>query len=209
MRRTRKHGLSYSPEYRAWQTMVHRCTNPKSPAWTNYGGRGITVCEAWLDNPTQFYLDMGKRPSPAHEIDRKDNDGPYSPENCRWVTRPTNDRNRRSNHLIEHLGESLPIAAWAERTGLGHSTITARLKMGWTVERTLETPARAKRPKGRALQDERKPCADCGTPVAVRRTRCITCSNKSRAKGNSVSPPPLYALATANLDSAEALARAA
>ena len=68
-RKLRAHGLSYSPEYRAWQTMVHRCTNPKNPAWQNYGGRGIAVCESWLDDPTQFYRDMGAKPSPAHELD--------------------------------------------------------------------------------------------------------------------------------------------
>lgn len=147
-RRTRKHGLSYSPEYRAWQTMVQRCTNPANAAWANYGGRGITVCDAWLDDPTQFYRDMGPKPSPTHELDRIDNDGGYSPENCRWTVRTINCRNRRSNRHLTHAGETLTIAEWVERTGIPHSTIKERLRMGWSDVKALTTPVRPKAKKG-------------------------------------------------------------
>ena len=181
-RRLRSHGLSYSPEYRAWQTMRLRCINPKNAAWPNYGGRGVTVCEAWLDDPTQFYRDMGPKPSPKHELDRIDNDGPYSPENCRWVTRKINDRNRRNNHLLQHDGATCTVAEWAERTGLTTVLIAHRIKAGWSVARTLTTPARLKAPQGHAKSDQRHPCAGCGKPIALHRSRCITCSNKSRAR---------------------------
>jgi hypothetical protein len=176
-RRTRKHGLSYSPEYRAWQTMVHRCTSPRSPAWADYGGRGITVCDSWLDDPTQFYRDMGPKPSPAHELDRRDNNAGYSPENCRWVLRPENDRNRRSNRHITHAGETLTIAEWSERTGIQHTTITARLGMGWSPERALTAPVRPKAPKGQA-KPTKHPCADCAKPVTGQ--RCHPCENRRR-----------------------------
>ncbi|TAA11251.1 hypothetical protein EA658_16440 [Pseudoxanthomonas winnipegensis] len=180
-RRTRRHGLSYSAEYRAWQTMRYRCTVPTSPAWKDYGGRGITVCEAWLDDPTQFYRDMGPKPSPKHELDRIDNDAGYSPENCRWALRADNCRNRRSSHRIEHAGETLTIAGWAERTGLAESLLHARLKLGWDAERMLTTPARQKAAKGEAAHQQRHPCADCGKPVHLESIRCISCSNKNRA----------------------------
>lgn len=177
---TTTHGLSYSPEYRAWQTARHRCTSQRSHAWADYGGRGITMCEAWLDDPTQFFRDMGQKPSPAHELDRKDNDRGYEPGNCHWVLRPVNDRNRRSNRVIEHAGETLPLIAWAERTGINENVISKRLDAGWTVERTLTTPTRAKAPAGQAKHLQRHPCADCGVPVMG--TRCHACENKRRPK---------------------------
>ena len=68
------HGLSYTPEYRAWQQMIRRCHNPEHPAYANYGGRGIFVCDEWREDVTTFVADMGERPSPAHELDRIDND---------------------------------------------------------------------------------------------------------------------------------------
>lgn len=139
-----RHGLSRTLEYRAWQQMRLRCLDPKHAAYPNYGGRGITVCERWLESPSAFVADMGRKPSPAHELDRRDNDGPYSPENCRWVLRKVNDRNRRSNRLIDFRGERLALAGWAERFSISADTITKRLASGWSVEDALTTPARAK-----------------------------------------------------------------
>lgn len=142
----KKHGLSYSPEYRAWQQMRLRCTDPKHAAWADYGGRGITVCAAWLDSPEQFLVDVGQKPSPAHELDRIDNARGYQPENVRWVLRVENCRNRRSNRLIEHGGETLPLVAWAERTGINRFALQKRLDAGWSAEKALTTPVRPKRP---------------------------------------------------------------
>lgn len=181
-RRLRSHGLSYSPEYRAWQTMRLRCSNPKNAAWPNYGGRGITVCEAWLDDPTRFYRDMGPKPSPKHELDRIDNDGPYSPENCRWVLRKVNDRNRRSNRRLTHDGQTRTLAEWSECTGIATSVISHRLRAGWSISLALTTPPRAKATKGKGKADQRHACLDCGKPVCIWCERCITCSNKSRAR---------------------------
>jgi hypothetical protein len=143
-----KHGLSRTPEYRAWQTMRHRCTNPNSPAWDDYGGRGITICAEWLDDPAAFIAHVGPRPSPKHEIDRIDNDKGYEPGNVRWATRSVNDQNRRSNHLIEFQGETLALVEWSRRTGINPDTIYCRIERGWSVERALTTPARAKAPNG-------------------------------------------------------------
>jgi len=140
-----KHGLSYTPEYRAWQTMRNRCTSPNSPAWEDYGGRGITVCERWLNSPANFIADMGPRP-PGYELDRIDNDGPYSPENCRWTTRRINDRNRRSNVYLEAFGERKTKAEWCEQFGIATDTLSLRIsKQGLSVEEALTRPIKEKR----------------------------------------------------------------
>lgn len=88
------HGLYGTTEYRAWAAMIQRCTNPKHPRWVYYGGRGITVCERWRLSFAAFRADMGPKP-PKHELDRIDNDGNYTPENCRWATLSQSKSNRR------------------------------------------------------------------------------------------------------------------
>lgn len=90
-----------SGEYNAWCHMQARCDNPKNPDFHNYGGRGITVCKKWRDSFQAFYEDMGPRPSPDHSIDRKNNHGNYTKQNCRWATRTEQARNKRTNTVNE------------------------------------------------------------------------------------------------------------
>lgn len=132
-----KHGLRYTPEYSLWLNMKSRCYNPKNNAYKYYGGRGITICDEWRDDFKQFYDDMCPRPSDSHQIDRIDNDKGYSPENCRWVERIDNVRNRKDSkwwyvhgvrydslsHAAEHHGVTVSrIKAWCEgRTDGGYS----------------------------------------------------------------------------------------
>lgn len=88
------HGRRDTPEYRAWDGMKQRCTNPKARGYDRYGGAGITVCDRWMYSFENFYADMGDRPSSEHSLDRIDGSKGYSPNNCRWATRSEQQKNR-------------------------------------------------------------------------------------------------------------------
>jgi hypothetical protein len=152
--RNYRHGYKtagrYAPEYAIWNNLIARCTNPNNSRYARYGGRGIVVCERWAADFVNFLADMGRRPSPAHSIDRIDNDCGYGPDNCRWATRKEQCRNRSSSRFLEFRGEAKTSAEWAEDLGIGQSTLHFRLKQGWSVERALTQPVRAMVTKGGA-----------------------------------------------------------
>jgi hypothetical protein len=141
---SKKHGMSFSREYRSWESMLARCeciTNREYPDW---GGRGIRVCERWHDF-NNFYADMGARPK-GTTLDRIDNNGDYEPSNCRWATAKMQSNNRRSNTLITYNGRTQTLQQWADETGICSGTISQRIrKRGWSIEKALTTPSLIKR----------------------------------------------------------------
>lgn len=132
------------PGYTSWQKMKERCLSKSGIHFRNYGGRGITVCERWasFDN---FIQDMGPRPSQQHSLERKDNDAGYFPENCTWATRTEQANNRRTNHLLEHDGQTHTISEWAKIVGISRRVIRQRIaKLNMPASEALTRPVRFK-----------------------------------------------------------------
>lgn len=134
------HGKTGTPEYRSWAKMCGRCHNPRNDSYVNYGGRGIVVCAAWRHSFVTFLADMGERPTPAHTLERRNNNRSYSPANCRWATRREQNRNHRRNRRLTLDGETRLIVEWAEHTGIPVGTLHGRLKHGWPIRRVLTEP---------------------------------------------------------------------
>ena len=128
-------------EYSSWEAMQNRCYRPQARGFANYGGRGITVCDAWRESFERFALDMGPRPA-GHSLERIDNSGHYNPANCRWATRTEQARNRRNSRVLTHMGETLTLAEWAQRTGMAWHTLYNRVASGWGDTRALTEPVK-------------------------------------------------------------------
>lgn len=132
------HGLHKHPMYRTWAGMKSRCSNPKDAWYRRYGGRGIKVCERWLDF-ANFYADVGDRPK-GHTLDRIDNDGDYTPENVRWATPPQQQETKtQTSRYLTAFGVTRTVDEWADHTGLAKGTIFMRLHRGWSVAKALRT----------------------------------------------------------------------
>ena len=140
-----KHGMERSKEYAAWLKLKDRCYNPNDKAYPVYGGRGIRVCDRWMDpenGSTNFLSDMGLRPSPKHSIDRIDVNGDYCPENCRWATSKQQANNKTNNNRFVAFGKEQTVAEWAEEYGIAYKTLWGRIISGWLGEKALTTPLR-------------------------------------------------------------------
>ena len=141
------HGLTKggkTPEYKTWIGIKDRCHNPKSEAYSDYGGRGIFVSEKWRNDYAEFLKYMGPRPN-GTSIDRIDNDKGYEPGNCRWSTAKEQCNHRRSSRIIHFNGQSLTMMQWAEQLQINVQTIWARLNRGWSIQKTLTIPLTPKR----------------------------------------------------------------
>lgn len=125
-------------EYYTWTGMRQRCRNPKSGAYKYYGARGIEVCARWnsFDN---FMADMGPKPSPDHTIERENVNGNYEPDNCVWLHKDQQAKNRRSTQWVDHEGQKMCLAEALRLTGKDKTTIRHRVKRGLTHQEALET----------------------------------------------------------------------
>ena len=123
---TTTHGGCGTRTYRIWKAMRTRCNNPNFHAFPRYGGRGITVCERW-GSFSAFRADMGEAPV-GMSIERENTNGNYEPGNCRWATPKEQARNMRVNRMVTHEGETLCLAAWAERLGTTSDVLWKRLR---------------------------------------------------------------------------------
>jgi hypothetical protein len=137
--RSTKHGGTRMPEYRIWCHMRGRCMNPRDAKYPIYGARGITVDPSWLHDFSQFLADMGRRPSPSHTLERRNNNGPYSAENCLWATPAQQSRNTRQNVFLTWDGITLCLTDWAHRLGINETTLRQRLRR-WPYDKAFTTP---------------------------------------------------------------------
>jgi len=136
-----------SREFISWSSMRRRCYSETDPGYRNYGARGITVCEQWRNDFSQFYKDMGPRPK-GHSLDRIDNNKGYSPENCRWATGKVQGNNTRTNRPLTYNGKTQTVTQWANQLGMDPPTLFRRLgKYQWSVEKSIETPVKYRTPK--------------------------------------------------------------
>lgn len=131
-----RHGQYKTAAYHHWQSIRSRCNNPSHPNYDRYGGRGIKMCVRW-DLYENFVVDMGERPSSKHSIGRIDNDGSYTPENCRWETSTEQARNKSTTVRLTFDSRTMTLKEWCEELGLPYKTAHWRVRQGWTVEEIL------------------------------------------------------------------------
>lgn len=140
MSKNKVHGMSKTKLFYVWQGMQRRCYNPNVKEFKNYGTRGITVCQEWLDDFMAFYnWAMANGYKKGLSIDRIDVNGNYEPSNCRWTDMKTQQRNRSNNHLLTFKDKTHCISEWSEITGISQTAIKNRLYRGWSVEKALTT----------------------------------------------------------------------
>lgn len=131
--------IGFKSETLAWKAMIKRCYKPKTKHYERYGGRGIKVCDAWVNDCSRFLEDMGKKPSSLHSLDRIDNDKDYIKSNCRWATKIQQARNRSTNIILTAYGKSKTVIEWSIELGLHRNTILYRHKNGKTDIECLKT----------------------------------------------------------------------
>lgn len=154
-KKNKSHGHCCHPLWETWKGMNARCNNPNSGSYPDYGERGITVCDRWLqkhdsieDGFLNFLEDMEASFEKGLEIERVDNDESYCPLNCKWATQKEQISNRRNTRELTFNGETLCVAEWSERIGVNYNALLSRVDvLFWSVEKALTTPTRKMRIK--------------------------------------------------------------
>jgi hypothetical protein len=138
----------HTREYKSWASMHARCKDRRA---RRYGARGISVCARW-ENFSAFLADMGRCPD-GMTLDRIDCHGNYAPDNCRWATMFTQNRNRSSNRNVTYAGVTRCMTDWAHMVGMTRGALVSRLDRGWTIEKALTTPRRKQNPHSSSRSD--------------------------------------------------------
>ena len=144
----RTHGLSGDGLYKRWRGIIDRCTKSNRTGWHNYGGRGVTVCDEWVQDYYAFRdWALANGYADHLQIDRIDNNGDYCPENCRWVTNRENSNNRRDTLYVSAFGETKIVSDWTNdpRCVVNPSVLRGRLSIGWDPETAMTTPVRTRK----------------------------------------------------------------
>jgi len=136
------HQQSRTRLYGVYRSMLGRCLNPANHRYSFYGARGIKVCRRWRGPQgfQNFAADMGERPAGARSLERRDNNGPYSPDNCHWATQKEQCRNQRSNRLVWYKGKKFCLAELCEIMHVPYPRTMARLLSGWSIKEAVEIP---------------------------------------------------------------------
>jgi hypothetical protein len=135
----RTHGMSKTSIYRRWANMIQRCSDPNIKSFKSYGGRGIQVCDRWLEFEN-FIADMGKPPTPKHSLERKDVNGNYEPDNCKWATHREQSNNKRDSIWCTRNGVSKPVIEWCRELHVPYKRVITRIENGWGAEEALSVP---------------------------------------------------------------------
>jgi len=136
---------SKTPEYAAWSRMKGRCLNSHDSDYPRYGGRGIVMCDRWLQSFSNFQDDMPPHPGKGYSIDRIDNDGGYEPSNCHWATASEQTNNRSNTIQITIDGVTKPLASWMHLATVDRALVCRRLKNGWSDEEAVTAAAYSRR----------------------------------------------------------------
>ena len=134
------HGHSKHPLWSTWKSMIDRCANPKNKNWHRYGGRGISVCQRWRESFPSFASDMGPKPSEKYELERKNNNLGYSPENCEWATHIKQSNNKELSIIIDTPKGRMTIAEAARTFSIQPGTLYRRHHAGWVSARMFDPP---------------------------------------------------------------------
>jgi hypothetical protein len=134
------HGMSGTKVHSTWMQMIKRCIDPKNTRYSDYGGRGINVCDQWMGDFISFYKYVGDPPTPKHTLDRIDNNKGYIPGNVKWSTNKEQSNNKRTNHIIEFNGHRKTIAQWRDATGISYSALWYRIRAEWPIDKMLTVP---------------------------------------------------------------------
>jgi len=137
------HGCTNTPEYAIWMSMKQRCNNPSNKEFSNYGNRGIKICERWYTFKN-FLADMGNKPGNNFSIERVDNSKGYNPDNCIWGTGFEQANNTRKNVFLDIKGEKNTVAQWCRLSGVSVQTVHYRLRHGWEHEKAVFQPAKTR-----------------------------------------------------------------